>query len=303
MTSAEIRDGQKNLPLIRAAPVVFVLLWSTGFIGARMGAPYAEPMTFLSLRFGFAAAILLPIAFAVRAPWPKSWREAGHYAVAGLLIQGVYLGAVFASIDQGVQAAVASLIVSTQPLWVAALAGVVLGERVTARQWLGLALGLAGVTLVVWNKLDLGIGTPVAMMLSVLGLAGITAGTLYQKRFGQSMNLITGSIVQFIVSGAVVIALAFLIETREVEWAGEFIFALSWLTVVMSIGVFMLLWILIRRGAATKVSSLFFLVPGMTAVIAYFLFGDTFEPTALIGMAVTMVGVALANLGDRSAKI
>ncbi len=277
-------------------PAVFVFLWSTGFIGAKLGLPYAEPMTFLALRFGIVVALMLPFALLIRAPWPKSWTEAGHIALAGLLLHGAYLGAVFASIDQGVEAGVSALIVGVQPILVAVAAGPLLGERVTRRQWIGLFLGMLGVIVVVSNKLSLGIGTPFGMALSVFALFGMSAGTLYQKRFCGGMDLRSGSVIQFAATTLLVGGLAFLLETREVVWHADFIIALGWLVFVLSFGAMTLLYILIRRGEAARVSSLFFLVPPCTAVIAWFLFGETLEITALAGMALAMIGVALVNL-------
>ncbi len=279
-----------------AMPAVFVFLWSTGFIGAKLGLPYAEPMTFLTLRFGIVVALMLPFALLVRAPWPRTWKDAGHIAVAGLLLHGAYLGAVFASIGLGVEAGVSALIVGVQPLLVAVAAGPFLGERVTGRQWIGLLLGMLGVVVVVSNKLSLGIGTPFGMALSVFALFGMSAGTLYQKRFCGSMDLRSGSVIQFAATTLLVGSLALLLETREVVWHLDFVIALGWLIFVLSFGAITLLYILIRRGEAARVSSLFFLVPPCTAVVAWFLFDETLEITALAGMALAMIGVALVNL-------
>ncbi len=281
---------------LAAMPAVFVFLWSTGFIGAKFGLPYAEPLTFLALRFAIVLGLLLALIAATGAPWPRDLRQIGHIAVAGALVHATYLGGVFASISQGVDAGVSALIVGVQPVLTALLAGPLLGERVTARQWAGLALGTAGVGLVVWRKLGLGEGTPFGMALSVVGLVGITAGTLYQKRFCAGMDLRTGSLVQFAASFALLAPLALLLETNEVRWTGEFVFAMFWMTVVMSLGAITLLMLLIRRGAASRVASLFFLVPPTTALLAWPLFGETLSPVGLLGMALAAVGVALVNL-------
>lgn len=280
---------------VAVMPGVFVLLWSTGFIGAKLGLPYAEPMTFLILRFALVTVLLCGFAALSNAPWPKNWGEAGHVAVAGLLLQAVYLGGVFASIFHGVPAGISALIVGIQPLLVAAAAGPVLGETVTGRQWLGLALGLGGVILVVWTKLDLGIGTVWGYALSVIALFGITIGTVYQKKFCPQIDLRSGTAIQFAATTVALVPFALLFETRQVQWTGEFIFALGWLCIVLSLGAITLLFILIKRGAASKVSSLFFLVPPCTALVAYFLFGEQLSLLALCGMAITMVGVALVN--------
>ena len=287
-------DDSKTLWLT-AMPAVFVVLWSTGFIGAKLGLPYAEPMTFLTVRFALAALLLLIITLTFRAAWPKTWREAGHIAVAGLLLHGLYLGSVFASIHQGVEAGVSALIVSTQPLLVAAAAGPLLGERVGRLQWFGLGLGILGVALVVWRKVALGLGTPFGMSLSLLGLLGLAAATLYQKRFCADMPLRSGNVIQFAAAGAATGVLALAFESREIVWSGEFVFALGWLVFVLSLGAFFLFYVLIRRGAAARVSSLFYLVPPSTAVIAWALFGERFGPVALAGMALTVIGVALVN--------
>ncbi len=284
---------------IAAMPGVFVLLWSTGFIGAKFGLPYAEPMTFLVLRFAIVTILLCVFAALTGAPWPKSWAEARHIAMAGLLLQAVYLGGVFASIFHGVPAGISALIVGIQPLLVAAAAGPVLGERVTARQWLGLILGLSGVILVVWTKLDLGVGTLWGYALSVFALVGITVGTLYQKRYCPQIDLRSGTAIQFAATTVALTPLALLFETREVQWTGEFIFALGWLCIVLSLGAITLLFILIRRGAAAKVSSLFFLVPPCTALVAWPLFGEQLSALALVGMAATMAGVALVNISPK----
>lgn len=284
---------------IAAMPGLFVLLWSTGFIGAKFGLPYAEPMTFLVLRFAIVTALLAVFAGLTRAPWPRGFRQAAHIAIAGLLLHGVYLGGVFASIFHGVPAGISALIVGIQPLLVAAAAGPVLGERVTARQWLGLILGLSGVILVVWTKLDLGVGTLWGYALSVIALVGITTGTLYQKKFCPSIDLRSGTAIQFAATTVMLVPFALLFETRQVQWTGEFLFALGWLCIVLSLGAITLLFILIRRGAAAKVSSLFFLVPPCTALVAWPLFGEQLSPLALAGMAATMAGVALVNISPK----
>ena len=272
-----------------------MLLWSTGFIGAKLGLPYAEPMTFLALRFAIASGLLLAIVLVWRAPWPRSWAQACHIAVAGLLLHGLYLGSVFAAIHLGVEAGVAALVVSLQPLLVAAVAAPLLGERTTRRQWLGLAIGILGVALVVGRKLGLGLGTAPGMGLVVLGLIGLAAATLYQKRFCDNMPFRSGNVIQLAAASLATGALALLFETRVVVWSGEFVFALTWLVLVLSLGAFMLLYLLIQRGAAARVASLFYLVPPATALIAWLLFGESFGPLALAGMALTVIGVALAN--------
>ena len=276
-------------------PALFVVLWSTGFIGARLGLPHAGPLTFLALRYAIVTAALGLLAVLMRAPWPQRLADVGHYAVAGLLVHGVYLGGVFVGISLGVEAGVSALIVGLQPLLTAALAGVLLGERVTGRNWLGLGVALLGVALVLGSKLSHGAGDNWGAFACVIALLGITAGTLYQKRFCAGMDLRTGSVVQFAASGLVTAPLALCLEHLRFEWTGEFAFALAWLVVVLSMGAVSLLYVLIRRGSAAQVASLFFLVPPCTALIAWLLFGETLGIAALVGMAMTAAGVWLAT--------
>jgi drug/metabolite transporter (DMT)-like permease len=273
-----------------------VLLWSTGFIGAKLGLPHAGPLTFLALRFALAAGLLALVALAMRAPWPRGPAGLGRAAVAGLLVHGVYLGGVYVGISLGVEAGVSALIVGLQPLLTAALAGAVLGERVAPHQWAGLVLGLVGMALVLAPKLGRGPGDLLGALACVVALLGITAGTLYQKRHGGGMDLRSGGVVQFAAAGLATGAAALLFEdVTRVEWTTGFVFALAWLVVVLALGAGSLLYLLIRRGAAARVASLFFLVPPCTALMAWPLFGETLGPLALAGMALTAAGVALAS--------
>jgi drug/metabolite transporter (DMT)-like permease len=278
-------------------PALFVVLWSTGFLGARLGLPHAGPLTFLALRFGLAAGLLALVALATRAPWPRRPAEVGHYAVAGLLVHAVYLGGVFVGISLGVEAGVSALIVGLQPLLTAALAGTLLGERVAPRQWAGLGLGLLGVALVLARKLGQGPGDALGGLACIAALLGITAGTFYQKRFCAGMDLRSGGAVQFAAASLATALPALLFDDTHIDWTGEFIFALLWLVLPLSLGAVSLLYVLIRRGAASRVASLFFLVPPCTALIAWPLFGETLGPVALVGMALTAAGVALASRG------
>ena len=276
-------------------PGVFVLLWSTGFVGAKLGLPYAEPLTFLFLRYAAMIVILTLVAFAFRAPWPKGIATWGRVAVVGVTVHGGYLAGVFYSIQAGLPTSVTALIVGVQPLLSAVAAGVFLGENVSRRQWLGLGLGLVGVALVLGDKLTLDIGGYLGPLFAVMALICITFGTIYQKRHNDQMDLRSGSAIQF---GAAAIPTgigALLFETRDVVWSGEFIFALSWLTVVISIGAITLLFILIRQGAVAKVASLFYLVPPVTAVYGWLMFDETLSAMSLVGMAVVVLAVALVT--------
>ena len=280
---------------ISAAPFLFVLLWSTGFIGGKLGLPAVEPMTFLTLRYTGAALTLVVIALLSRAPWPCTFSEVGHATAAGLLLHLGFVGAVFYAYTRGVEAGVAAVVASLQPLLTAILVGRFLGEVVTRKQWIGLFLGLVGVVLVVWQKLTQGIGSPIGFGFAVVGLLGMTAGTVYQKRFCSQHDLRTGNTIQFTAAAVVAALLAFFFESRHIEWTGTFLFALAWLIIVLSIGAIALLYVLIRRGAVARVASLFYLVPPVTALIAWPLFGETFGPVALVGMGLTVAGVALAQ--------
>ncbi len=287
--------------LTRLTPLLFVLLWSTGFIGAKYGLPYAEPLTFLSTRYVLVIALMSLLALAMRAPWPASPREALHIGVTGVLVQALYLGGVFMSIHRGLPAGISALVVGMQPLLTAALAGALLGERVSARQWAGLALGFGGVALVVGSKANVdGVdGDALIHMLvpALAALLGITAGTLYQKRFCPRFDLRTGSVMQFLPSLVLTLLVASQTETLQIQWTGDFVFALGWLVLVLSIGAISLLNLLIRSGSAVNVASLFYLTPPTTALIAWAMFGETLSMLAIAGMAVAVSGVWLARKG------
>jgi len=280
-------------------PLLFVLLWSTGFIGAKLGLPYIEPLHFLSLRYVLVLALMGALVLATRAPWPKDPRQAIHIGLSGLLLHGVYLGGVFMAIRAGLPAGITALVVGLQPLITALGAGAWLGERVGRWQWAGLALGFVGVALVVQGKFG---QVPAAGLLPMLipavaALAGITAGTLYQKRFCPRFDLRTGALLQFAPSLALTVPLAWLIETGNIQWTGQLLFALAWLVLVLSLGAITLLNLLIRSGGAVNVASLFYLTPVVTALMAWGLFGETLGPTALAGMGLAVGGVALARRG------
>ena len=277
-----------------AAPAVFVLLWSSGFIGAKLGLAYAEPLTFLSLRMAAVVVLLCIILALTRPKWPSG---AGmvHSALTGLMVHGLYLGGVFVSIENGLSAGLSALIVSLQPLITSTIANRFLGERVTARQWLGLALGLLGVYLVLCEKAAAGQATPLAFATITVALIGITVGTLYQKRFGGGLDWRPALAVQYAAAGLLFLVGAFAFETRAVQWAPQFIFALGYLVLVLSFGAIWLLYFMIRRAAATRVVSLFYLTPPVTALIAWALFDERLAPLALLGMAVCAAGVFLVN--------
>jgi len=281
-------------------PLVFVFLWSTGFIGAKFGLPHAPPISFLLLRFALVVALMLPITLVFRARWPKSPQQVVHIAVSGVLLHGGYLGGVFAAIYFGMSAGLVSLIVGLQPVLTAFAAAPILGERVSRRQWLGLLLGLGGVALVVLQKITMSGLAVLPISLALIALISITMGTLYQKRYCAPFDLRSGSVIQFVAAGLALLPFGLLFETMRVEWAQEFVFALAWLALVLSISAISLLTLLIRRGAATTVASLFYLTPPTTALLAYVLFGETLTGIALGGMALAIAGVALIVVAPRS---
>ena len=277
-----------------AAPAVFVLLWSSGFIGAKLGLHDAEPLTYLALRMLGVLALLSVIIVLTRPKWPNS-RGVAHSAATGLMVHGLYLGGVFVAISNGLPAGLAALFASLQPLLTSTIANRWLGERVVARQWLGLVLGLVGVYLVLHDKTGSGGATPFAWMAVTVAVIGITIGTLYQKRFGGGIDWRPALLIQYAAAGVLFAIGAFGWETRMVHWTGEFIFALTWLIVVLSLGAVWLYYFMIRRAAGTRVVSLFYLTPPVTALMAFALFGEKLSSLALAGMAVCVTGVFLVN--------
>jgi drug/metabolite transporter (DMT)-like permease len=287
MASSDSRQGA----LVRAMPVVFVLIWSTGFVVARLGMPYAPPMKFLALRYILSVLCFALWALLARAAPPVNRTQYAHLAITGVLIHAGYLGGVWTAVKLGMGAGLAALLVGLQPvltaIWVSSWGG-----RVTARQWGGLALGFAGLALVVWDKLGLGEIHPLNLLCAFIALASITAGTLYQKRFVTACDVRTASLVQLTAAFAVTLPLA-LLETEAMRWQGELVGAMAWSVLGMTLGGSSLLYLLIQRGAATAVTSLLYLVPPCTAVMAWLLFGEPITALTVAGMALTAFGVSL----------
>jgi drug/metabolite transporter (DMT)-like permease len=289
-----------GLPAIaaRAAPMIFVFLWSTGFIGAKFGLPYAEPFTFLAVRMAIVVAIFALIVALARPTMPGV-AETLHASVAGSLVHVTYLGGIFVAIASGMPAGISALIPGLQPILMSTLANRFLGERVSAMQWLGLLLGLLGVTLVLHDRPFAGGGAASDLWLGwvavFLSLLGITLGTLYQKRFCGGIDWRVNNLVQYVAATILFALGAFLFEVRDIRWTAEFVFALAWLIVVLSVGAVTLMYWLIRRSAASEVGSLFYLVPATTAVLAWLLFGERLDALAIAGMVVCAVGVFLVN--------
>jgi len=285
--------------LMRAAPVLFVVLWSTGFIGSKLGAADAEPFTFLSLRFLLVLAILVPVMlYADRAA--SNWRERRHAMIAGMLIHGAYLGGVLWAMRRGMPAGVAAFIVSLQPILTSLLSGPILGEKLSWRHWTGLALGLAGAALTLAPKLETAFAgasgiNGATTVATVLALLSISAGTIYQKRFAAGVDLLQGAVWQYVGALAIVAAGTLLFESGSVAWTPKFIFALLWLTIVLSIGAIFLLMLLFRQNSVASVSGLFYLVPAVTAVIAYFVFGERLDWLQIAGLALAALAVVLIS--------
>ncbi|MGE0211033.1 MAG: DMT family transporter [Parvibaculaceae bacterium] len=296
-STSSSRKAQAPTPAwLGAAPGLFVFLWSTGFIGARMSAPDAEPLTFLAVRFALAASILAVAALVLGAPWPRG-KAAAHALVAGSLLHGAYLGAVFWAISHGLPAGVAALIAGLQPLLTTVIAASWLGEAVTIRHWLGLGVGLLGVALVLWPKFDFaGAGiTPVTAGVAFLGMVSITVGSIYQKRFVAGQDLRSGNALQFVGATVVTFALAALFETFTIRWTGPVVFAMAWLVLVLSIGAITIFYLMIRHGDVSRVAALFYLVPAVTAAIAWAMFGEMLNLMQIAGMAVCAAAVLMVT--------
>lgn len=278
-------------------PALFVWLWSTGFIGAKYGLPYAEPFTLLLIRMLLTLGVLVVLAMLLKTRWP-TWRATGHLAVTGLLVHGCYLGGVFYAIQDGMPSGIVSLVVGLQPLVTAGIAVLVLKEAVSWRQWLGLGLGLLGVTLVLLEKFG-GAGhsgsafSLLTLTWALLALAGISLGTVYQKRHGTGADLVAGTFIQYGAASVFFAAGAFMLETREVVWSIELKLTLAWLVLGVSVGAILLLMWLIRRGAASQVASLFYLVPPVTALEAFWLFDERLGWLAITGGVISITGVAM----------
>ena len=284
--------------LSRAAPALFVVLWASGFIVARLVRPYAEAESFVSVRFALSGLVLTGIAVLGGATWPRTPRAWGETLVAGALMQGVYIGGVFWSVKHGLPAAVAALISGLQPLMTGALAGPLLGEHVGPRRWLGILIGFSGAMLVLAPALR-GVGAvpPVAALACFVGTMGITLGTIWQKRIGETIDLRSALAIQFVGGLLVTLPVALVTEhfrfiDRAALWIG-----LGWAVIVLSVITALLLLSLIKRGAVAQVTTLFYLVPPLTALMALAMFGEALVPVQILGMAIAAIGVAIANRG------
>jgi drug/metabolite transporter (DMT)-like permease len=282
----------------RTAPAVFVLLWSSAFVGAKFGLPFTEPLTFMCLRFTLVTAAFLILALLFKATWPASWTEAGHIALVGLMVQALYLSGTFIALDRGAPVGLVALILGLQPVLTVLIVSLLPSGRVAPRQWLGVVIGFAGLILVLWRKLDLGEIDPLSLGLVCLGVCFITAGALYQQRFCSGMDLLSGNVIQAAVAAVVTGLGAWWLEEMRVDWDPRFVGALAWMVIVVSLGAHSLLLMMLRHSQATKVASLFYLTPPTAAVMAFFMFDERLTLLALAGMAVTVLGVALVVRRD-----
>lgn len=282
----------RGVKLSRFAPVLFVLLWSTGFVGAKYGLPFADPFIFLSVRVLIAALILFAIAAVMKSPIVIGASAITRSSVIGFFLHACYLGGVFYSISKGLPAGVAAVVTSLQPVLVSLLAVKVLGEQLKVKQVVGLILGLVGVVLVLGPSFEQDI--PTSGVIGILvALMGSTAATLLQKKIGADVPLISGTAYQYLASGLVLGIAAIATGGTRIQWSGQFIVAFVWLIAVLSVGAILLLLWLLNTGSAASVSSLLYLVPPATALEAFFLFGEKVNTQGFLGIGITALGVWL----------
>ena len=287
-------QGALNPLVFSSVATLFIFLWASGFVAAKYGLPYAEPFTLMATRFAVGAAILVPACFVLKASWPKTLRETTHILVAGFGVQTVYLIGVYYGIWLGISTGVTALVVGLQPLLTGVLAGFVLRETVTPRNWGGLALGFIGLGLVVWDRVTSPTDAIWGLVMLMLGLAGITLGTLYQKKYCGPFDVRSGVALQNVMSCIVMLVLAMTFESMIIDWTREFIFAVLWSAVGLSVFAICLYYWLVQRGAATRITSLIYLSPPTTAVMGWGIFGEILSWQAIVGMVVAMAGVAMA---------
>ena len=280
------------MTLERFAPALFVLLWSTGFVGAKYGLPYADPFIFLSVRILIAAILLFALARLLKMPVGIGRQAVARSGLIGFFLHACYLGGVFYSIAQGLPAGVAAVVTSLQPVLVSVFAVKVLGEQLRRTQIVGLLTGLVGVVLVLGPSIDAQIPTP-AIIAILIALMGSTTATLLQKKLGADIPLISGTAYQYLFSGCVLGLIALATQETSITWNLRFTLAFVWLIVILSVGAILLLLWLLNTGSAAKVSSLFYLVPPATAIEAFFLFGEKVNTQGFLGIGITALGVWL----------
>ena len=288
------------MTLDRLAPAIFVLLWSTGWVMAKYAGIYADPLTFLVMRYLLATLLFVGFCLATGAVWPKTWTAAGHAVVSGIFLHGLYLGAVWWAIGQGVPAAISGIIAGLQPLMTAVVAPALIGENLSGQQKIGLTLGFLGIALAVIPKvlaIDTGM-TPIQLfpvVINILGMAAVTYGTIYQKRYLQDGDIRSTATLQYVGALIVTIPAAFLLEDMRVIWSVQLFAALAWAVLGLSMGAIALLLYLIRRGQVSKAASLIYLVPPLAALQAWLLFDEALTPPMIVGTVIAVAGVYLTN--------
>ena len=297
----------RGLITTRTAPALFVLLWSTGFTGIRYGIPYAPPFTFIAVRMAIASVLLALISLVITKRFMHDLPTIGKSSLVGVTIHGAYLGGCFYGVKQGMPAGITALICSLQPVLVSVFSSIFFQEKLSARKWFGLALGLAGLVLVIAPKLQStgDQGLPMSGVIAVfIALLGGTSGTLLQKKFGAGVEVLSGTSWQYVATGILMTSLALIFEGGEsITWNASFVFSLIWLIVALSIGAILILYFLLARSSASSVSSLYYLVPAVTAVEAYFLFGEKIGLVTAVGTLVTIAGVALVVRQGRAREV
>lgn len=294
MNAAYPSPSALNPMTFASIAALFIFFWASGFVAAKYGLPYAEPFTLMAARFVVGAAILVPACFVLKATWPKTLRDTTHILIAGFGVQTVYLIGVYYGIWFGISTGVTALVVGLQPLLTGVLAGFVLKEKVTPRNWVGLVLGFIGLGLVVWDRVLAPTDALWGLAMLLMGLAGITLGTLYQKKYCGPFDVRAGVALQNVMSCIVMLVLAVIFESMIIDWTGEFVFAVLWSAIGLSVFAICLYYWLVQRGAAARITSLIYLSPPTTAVMGWAMFGEILSWQAIAGMAVAMTGVALA---------
>jgi len=294
MNAASPSPSALNPMTFASIAALFIFFWASGFVAAKYGLPYAEPFTLMAARFVVGAAILVPACFVLKATWPKTLRDTTHILIAGFGVQTVYLIGVYYGIWFGISTGVIALVVGLQPLLTGVLAGFVLKEKVTPRNWVGLVLGFIGLGLVVWDRVLAPTDALWGLAMLIMGLAGITLGTLYQKKYCGPFDVRAGVALQNVMSCIVMLVLAVIFESMIIDWTGEFVFAVLWSAIGLSVFAICLYYWLVQRGAAARITSLIYLSPPTTAVMGWAMFGEILSWQAIAGMAVAMTGVALA---------
>jgi drug/metabolite transporter (DMT)-like permease len=285
--------------MLRLAPAMFVFLWSTGWISARAAAPHADPLTFLAARYALAGIAMAALCVTMGATWPRERSAVGHALVSGVLLHAGYLGPVWYAVAQGVPTGISGVLAASQPLLTALFARALIGETITPRQWAGIGVGFAGILLVLAPKVALAASADLAALrwplyVNALGMISVTLGTFYQKRFLPTGDLRTMAAWQYVGAAAATAPAAFLFEPMRLEWTWQSTLTMAWAVIAISIGAILLLLWLIRNGAVSRAATLIYLVPPAVVIEAWLLFGETITPLQVVGVVVTVAGVALA---------